>query len=226
MAPAARVRPPRQDTVARFLTRARTRGIAEAAGSLWSQMRGTLRSRIEIVFFERPSGGEPGESEARAARATPGDAEAYARDIGTDSPATFQKRLTDTTHCWLLWDRGHIVHATWVTTSAAWTSELGLYFCPPRGSAYLYESYTPPSARGQGLYTFALRTIGAALKDERVAAMWIGVPSDNRPSLRAVAKAGFEERFSARAERRFGRITVAMPRAGDPLLRDDCETAR
>lgn len=218
----ARARPSTGDTLAKFVTRAKARGVAEASEALWSQLRGMVGSHVEIVFFERATGGVPERTDVQAVRATPGDADAYARDIGTDSAGTFAKRLTATTDCWMVWKGGHIVHATWVTTSAAWTSELGLYFCPPVGSAYLYESYTPPSARGQGLYTFALRAIGAHLGEEGMQTMWIGVPSDNPASLKAVRNAGFEESFRARANKRLARISIDIPRSGDVVLRASC----
>lgn len=139
------------------------------------------------------------------------DAAAYADAIGTDSDATFRARLTDTTSCFLVFFEGRIAHASWVTTSAAWTGEIRAFVTPPSGSAYVYESFTHPALRGRGIYPWALRCICAELAAQAVQRVWIGVERGNASSLRAISKAGFEPAFSIRYRRRLGRLSTEPP---------------
>lgn len=151
-------------------------------------------------------------------RATASDAAAYARDIGTDSTSSFRRRLSSrATTCYLVLDGDSIVHATWCTTGAAWTREIGRYFCPPRGDAYVYESFTRPEVRGRGVYPFALGSIAADLDRAGVSRVWVAVEADNQASLRAVAKGGFSPVDEIDFRRRLGRIAVTAPRGPETL---------
>ena len=100
------------------------------------------------------------------------------------------------------------LHASWVTTSRAWTSEIRGYISPPVGDAYVYESFTRPETRGRGIYPLALFSICAELAEQRVARVWVGVETDNTPSIRAISKAGFGEGFEFSFHRAFGRVRI------------------
>ena len=139
----------------------------------------------------------------------------YARDIGTDSAATFARRLSERTHCFIVDDGTTILHASWVTTAGAWTRELRAYLIPPTGDAYVYESFTRADARGRGVYPFALANILAWATSAGIGRVWVAVEEHNPASLRAVTKAGFEEAFRLRFSRRFGRLTIGT--ASGPL---------
>lgn len=108
-------------------------------------------------------------------------------------------------------DGSTLLHASWVTTARAWTSEIRGYISPPVGDAYIYESFTRPETRGRGIYPFALFSICDELHRQRVDRAWIGVEADNAPSLRAIGKAGFEEAFQLSFRRRMGRVHVDRP---------------
>jgi ribosomal protein S18 acetylase RimI-like enzyme len=141
--------------------------------------------------------------------ATAADGPIYERDIGTDSAATFTIRLTEQTRCFVVEAPGpKLVHATWVTTSAAWTRELGGYLVVPPGDAYVYESFTRPDARGRGIYPLALAEICRELAAEGIERVWVGVEEDNEPSIRAVTKTGFRESFRIRYRRKFGHLQI------------------
>lgn len=209
---------PRVLEIARKATaRARARGPAEVAGTLARMAAEEAWSHDALLVFRRPTPApevqRPG-IELRAAAAS--DGSAYARDVGTDSPDTFARRLTADTDCYLLVRAGRIVHASWVTRSAAWTRELRAYLVPPPGDAYVYESYTAPPERGQGLYPFALTQICARLAAAGMGHLWVAVENRNVASLRAVAKAGFELALEIAYRRRFGRVIVdpARPAPG------------
>jgi hypothetical protein len=145
------------------------------------------------------------------------DADRYGREIGTDSPRTFRDRLSETTSCYVVEDRGRILHASWVTTACAWTRELRSFLCAVPGDAYVYESFTRADARGRGVYPFALTEICRALDAQGVTRLWVAVEAHNAASLRAVGKGGFERAFDIRYARRLGRFTLALP---DGVKRD------
>jgi ribosomal protein S18 acetylase RimI-like enzyme len=186
-------------------------------------------SSDELIFLVRQTGGEaPGHDSLVFEEASVDDAGRYARDVGTDSAATFRKRLSERTRCFLVSSGDLIVHATWVTTAAAWTRELRTYVTPPAGDAYVYESFTRAEARGRGAYPFALMHVANLLAERGVKRVWVGVEAHNDPSLRAVSKAGFEEAFRLGYRRRLGRLTVERPtgtlaEVGRDLLRRDVD---
>jgi len=206
------LRPGPTDLVRKVLNRVRARGPREVAALAIARLKEWVASGQVLLFFVRAASGE---AEARPGLelrgATAADADRYARDIGTDSPTTFRSRLSDGTRCFVVEADGRFVHATWMTTAAAWTRELGRYFQPPPGDAYVYESFTRPEVRGQGVYPFALTTIAAALAARGTKRVWVGVEADNTASLRAVTKAGFERSFEVAYRRRWGRLSVSEP---------------
>ena len=125
--------------------------------------------------------------------------------------ATFRQRLSPWTHCFVVEDESRFLHASWVTTARAWTSEIRGFVSPPVGDAYIYESFTRPETRGRGIYPFALLSICAELGRQRVARAWVGVEGDNTSSIRAITKGGFEHAFELSFHRSWGRVRVGEP---------------
>jgi ribosomal protein S18 acetylase RimI-like enzyme len=167
------------------------------------------RSDDELIFFFRSTEElEVKHEDLQLVWADESHAEAYARDIGSDSAASFSARLADDVWCLLVIAEGKLAHASWVTTSAAWTREVDGYLCPPPGGAYIYESFTRDDSRGRGIYPFALAGIVTGLKEKDVDQAWVAVEAHNEPSIRAIGKAGFEERFRISYRRRLGRLRV------------------
>lgn len=191
----------------------RSRGPGEVADSLRGQLRSAIGSEGVLEFLTRETTAEtcPERDDLTIRAASFADAVAYERSIGTDSSATFRARLTDTTSCYLVFFEQRIAHASWVTTSAAWTGEIRAFVTPPADSAYVYESFTGPALRGRGIYPWALRCICAELATQGFQRAWIGVERGNVPSLRAISKAGFESAFSVPYRRRLGRLSVESP---------------
>ena len=188
-------------------------------------MRSAIGSGTTLIFLARGPGSDPPATTTsiRVAEAT--DADVYARDVGTDSPRTFVDRLDPTTRCYLALHDRRIVHATWVTSSAAWIGEIRRYFVVPERSLYIYESFTSPDVRGRGIYPEVLRHIAADARREGSTELWIGVGDTNAPSLRAIDKAGFARAFDISARRRWGRVEIrstAGPRAAvaDEVIRE------
>lgn len=141
----------------------------------------------------------------------PADAPRYAAVLGTDSVASFRARLSASTRCYAVEDGAQLLHASWVTTGCAWTREVRSWICVGTGAAYVYESFTHPDARGRGVYPFALNEICRELVGRDVERLWVAVERHNPASLRAVAKAGFEEVFEIAYRRRAGRLAVVLP---------------
>jgi ribosomal protein S18 acetylase RimI-like enzyme len=205
-----------RSTITKSLTRIKSRGPKEVVDLAGRRLVEFLHSEDRIIFFALPLSPplprHPAPTNSVFRRATVEDAAAYARDIGTDSEDSFVERLSRDTHCYLVMTDELIVHATWVTTSAAWTREVRRYFKPPLGEAYIYESFTRAEARGQGAYPFALVAIAEELAGDGIRRMWVGVEAGNTPSIKAVRKAGFEPGFEITYNRRLGRLTVSRPR--------------
>lgn len=197
-------------------TRVRTRGAKEVVDLTGHRVREFIHSEDRLILFALDLAGpvpqRPALPEAVFRRGTPQDALAYAREIGTDSEASFRARLSNETRCYLVMTGDLIVHASWVTTSMAWTRELRRYFRPPPGEAYIYESFTRAEVRGKGVYPFALGAIAEDLRSNGIKRAWVGVEAGNASSIKAVRKAGFEAGFEVGYRRRFGRLVVSRPR--------------
>lgn len=214
------LRPTPLDVGRKAVARVRARGPAELAGLLGARLKENLWSRAELVVFSLELAGltppeAPGLGLSFAGAA---DGPAYERDIGTDSASTFARRLASGTRCFVARRAERIVHASWVTTRAAWTRELRAYLRPPPGDAYIYESYTRPDERGRGVYPLALRALAAELGRGGVRRAWVAAEARNPASLRAIAKAGFEETFRLSYRRTLGLFQLDSQPAHDGWL--------
>jgi ribosomal protein S18 acetylase RimI-like enzyme len=202
----------------RFRTRGRARGWGEALNAEFDGLMKWLWSRDTLIVLSRPAGGsfEPRDDLVfRACSVADGDR--YSTDIGTDTPESFARRLSDKTDCYVVEVDGRFEHASWVSSEPAFIGEIQRWFVPPPRSAYVYESYTRPKMRGRGIYPYALAGISAAVAAKwRVEELWIAVQASNKPSRRAIEKAGFEARFDIAYSCRFGRLTVDLERVTMP----------
>lgn len=171
-----------------------------------------LHSDDVLTFLVRDTGGTlPRRDGFTFREAKRSDAAIYARDIGTDSAGTFRARLGGSTRCYVVESAGRLVHATWTTTSAAWTRELQRYFVCPQGDIYIFESYTRPEMRGRGVYPLAIASMAAVAGESGRSRMWVGIEGHNPASYRAVTKAGFRDAFRVAYARRLARLTVGDP---------------
>lgn len=222
------LRPSLATSLKKLANRTLRRGPLEVLGLGIARTREAISSRGDLVMFSvDPSAAQPRQVEgARCRPATSDDATAYARDIGTDTADTFRARLSDATGCYVVEMDDRLVHASWVTTAGAWTRELRAYLDPPTGHAYIYESFTAPSARGRGIYPFALAEICRDAVRRGLARVWVAVEEDNPASLKAVTKAGFAAAFTIEVARRWGRLDVQLPKElPDPAPRIDIQRA-
>jgi ribosomal protein S18 acetylase RimI-like enzyme len=207
------------------VARLRARGAREVASTWFTMLWQLNSSEQKLIFLHRDLGsrasaiGRSVPAGVTFKEADEGDAYQYARDIGTDSRATFTRRLSKDTRCFLVVGDGVILHASWVTTAAAWTRELQRYFCPPASEAYIYESYTRPETRGRGIYPFALDSMCDWMRARQLRRAWVGIEHGNAASEQAIRKASFEPGFEVRYRRRFARLSVSA--AEGPAARPD-----
>ncbi len=200
----------------RTWARFRSRGPGEVGRLAIDRFKEAVESGDSLVVFTLAARVEPTSSDDLLFRfATPEDGDAYARDIGTDSPRSFRARLSPTTSCFVIEAKGRLLHSSWVTTSGAWTRELRSYLSPPRRGAYIYESFTRTDARGRGLYPSALRGIASDAFERGLDSLWVAVEAGNHSSLRAVSKVGFIPVSRLDYRRRWGRMTLRIPTAGE-----------
>jgi GNAT superfamily N-acetyltransferase len=130
---------------------------------------------------------------------------------GTDAQV-IRHRLIDGQVAFVVWHKGHIVHAGWTVTKRAWIAFLDCDIGLAADTVYQYESYTAPEFRGQNL---AAARITAMLRYYRAAGyrrlVAVVVP-ENRAAFRPLAKAGY------RPFGRMGYIKIG------PWRRDFCHT--
>jgi GNAT superfamily N-acetyltransferase len=219
-----------RDVALKMVARAKARGPGEVVSLFVGRTRDAISSADVLKMYQRRTDTRQ-ETSVRPTfvfrEGGASDGAAYARDIGTESPETFRRRLADGTHCFLVLTDDLVVHTSWMTTDKAWTREVASYVCPPPGEGYIYESFTRPELRGQGIYPFALERITNWMVHHGLTRAWVGVEASNRSSLRAVAKAGFTEGFEVAYRRRLGRVSLDPPsgplaHAGRRLLRRCC----
>jgi hypothetical protein len=199
--------------IGRTLHRSRARGAGEVLQLAAHRLKESWRSENELILNVRPA--EPLERPGVGLtfrQTVREDGVRYARDIGTDTEKSFQARLAPDVMCFVVESGDRFLHSSWVTTTGAWTREIRAYLTPLAGDAYVYESFTRADARGRGIYPFALAGILTAMAGSGIRHVWVGVESDNIPSRKAIAKAGFREAFTLRYERRIGRLTLDEPR--------------
>lgn len=206
------LRPTPWHQVLRLTNRIRHRGAGEVLDLATGRIKDAWASDETLILLVRDA--ERMEREVSGLifrRAEVHDAARYARDVSTDSATTFRSRLSDDVMCFIVEDGQKILHASWVTTSAAWAREVQALLTPPAGDAYVYESFTRADARGRGIYPFALAGMVTYLADAGIRRVWVGVESSNEPSRRAIAKAGFEEGFQIKFCRHHNRLAVMAP---------------
>ena len=88
-----------------------------------------------------------------------------------------------------------LLHVGWLLPrqEEAWFTEVGYRYTYPEPGAVLYDFYTAPEARGQGLYQHTLRHMLADLSEMPAAGIaYISVLADNGASRHVIEKLGFE----------------------------------
>lgn len=134
-------------------------------------------------------------------------------------------RLEAGHHAYTVSHGGRLQHTGWLAygETESRVSEVGQTVKLPEGSASLYDFYTHPAARGQGLYRASLRAMLAdAFARHETRWAYIGVLADNRASRHVIESLGFRYLGSLHRVRRWGRARLTR----DPGLEAEAETGR
>jgi|GEM_PF-1710410 len=94
--------------------------------------------------------------------------------------------------CYGGWVNGVCVHHSWVTTRDTLIGEVHGQIRVAPDEAYVYDCFTSADCRGQGIFPAVLVHIGNALVGGGAARIWIAVEDENRSSIKAIERAGFQ----------------------------------
>jgi len=134
--------------------------------------------------------------------------------------ATARRRLAEGEHLYTLVEGNRLLHYAWLQSchTRGEDTAVGQAFFPPPASSALYDHYTHPSARGQGLFFEALCQLlhdVHALANTKQA--YIYVYGDNKPSRHVVEKIGFHYVGSLIEDRRLFTARRYAVSAGGPF---------
>ncbi len=110
---------------------------------------------------------------------------------------------------------GVLVHYGWLTerTKRSFITEVQHAYDYPPNSAVMWDFYTRPSHRGQGLYSQSLKQIlDDASKIPGTDYIYVAVLADNVASRKAIERVGFEYHESLTRKVRFGKATFNVGR--------------
>ena len=105
--------------------------------------------------------------------------------------AEVSKRLRAGNVCFTARDRGRLVSAAWTTTGRAWTDFLGCEITIGAGEAYLFDAFTHPAYRGQGVAPALCFHQLAHFQRAGLRRVVRATLPENLPALRAHLKCGF-----------------------------------
>jgi ribosomal protein S18 acetylase RimI-like enzyme len=125
-------------------------------------------------------------------RTGPETVQELTRVMELDRPAVILQRFAAGRHCYVARAAGQLATYGWVTFDEELIGELGLSIRLKAGEAYIWDCATLPAYRGQRLYPALLSHMLKGLQAEGVQRVWIGTDTDNRPSQKGVALAGFQ----------------------------------
>jgi ribosomal protein S18 acetylase RimI-like enzyme len=101
------------------------------------------------------------------------------------------KRLRAGNVCFTARDQGRLISAAWTTTERAWTDFLGCEIALGAGEAYLFDAFTHPAYRGQGVAPALCFNQLAHFRRAGLRRVVRATLPENTPALRAHVKCGF-----------------------------------
>lgn len=133
---------------------------------------------------------------------------------------TAHTRLAEGEHLYTLVEGDRLLHYAWLQPchTRGEDSAVGQAFFPPPDSSALYDHYTHPSARGQGLFFQALcQLLHDVLALTKTKQAYIYVYADNIPSRHVIEKIGFRYVGSLIEDRRLFAARRYAVSAGGPF---------
>ena len=187
------------------LSRAWSRGVVHSGLAAWTAARRRLwwcdEVRLYAMPANRPGSPPPGLSLRRDAI---DDLLTYEQVPGTSPRQEFlaraRARLGNGHHVYTCANGGTLLHHGWTAEhqSSALLTEVSQEVPLPPRSAVLYDFYTHPSARGQGIYKRSLRQLLQAIASNGGSDwIFIWVLAGNGASRHVIEQAGFDYYGSA-----------------------------
>ena len=133
---------------------------------------------------------------------------------------TAHERLAEGEHLYTLVEGNRLLHYAWLQAchTKGEDTAVGQAFFPPPDSSALYDHYTHPSARGQGLFFQALcQLLHDVLALAKTKQAYIYVYGDNKPSRHVIEKIGFHYVGSLIEDRRLFTARRYAVSAGGPF---------
>lgn len=106
-------------------------------------------------------------------------------------PREILRRFGAGSRCYAARVNGNVASYGWVSFQEEYVGELNLRLRLARGEAYIWDCFTLPAYRHQGLYSSLLAHILSELEADSVCRVWIGADADNVISQRGIGRAGF-----------------------------------
>jgi CelD/BcsL family acetyltransferase involved in cellulose biosynthesis len=187
-------------------------GVSTLARKLWLKAwRGAVFSRDEVLVFSiRGDGPEPATEGIEIKEGTLRDLACLAATHGEFitpgklATARHRRRRGDRLH--LAWKNGELAHVAWMGNRADITAsfEIGnrCRVDLERPSPVIFDCWTPPTMRGQGIYPLVLRQLVNRYRSTTTE-YWIYCLRDNIASIRGIEKSGFLPRYRMRRTRLF-----------------------
>ncbi len=130
--------------------------------------------------------------DAALCRVLPPDLPRLAEAMGDNTQQAVLARFERGCQCYAAWvDREPGAYA-WVSFQTEYVGELNVQIQLLPDEAYIWDCFTLPRFRQQGLYSSLLNHTLRQLQDAGVRRVWIGADLDNVPSQRGIARAGFQ----------------------------------
>ncbi len=149
------------------------------AGTIWALNLHTERPRIAPRL------------PARFDRLEPDSAWGLAAAMGPDSIAEIVRRFQAGVHCYGAWVGSELAAYAWVSFREEYVGEFKVWVRLVPGEAYIWDCFTLPAYRRQGLYSALLAYVLGQLEEDNECRVWIGADLDNLASQRGIARAGF-----------------------------------
>jgi hypothetical protein len=125
-------------------------------------------------------------------RLTADDLDAYLAARPNESKADVRARLGRGDMCYVTWTDGGISSCTWYRIGRAHMPEVGCSLPLPPDELYGYDSWTAPELRGRNIAGARAARVFGALTGAGFRSICAFVLPENRASMRAAAKLGYE----------------------------------
>jgi GNAT superfamily N-acetyltransferase len=122
-------------------------------------------------------------------------------------PEALRQRIAAGILCHGFLVEGKLANVGWISRGFL-ELEGGGFSLTEDAAAGIYDCYTDPSFRGQGIYPNALILMLRQLKEQGLTTALIAVDPGNLPSIKGIERAGFQPRYRLTRTRRFGRTSL------------------